>query len=121
MAALLEILYLTVPGAYLKDVAPTVGTTGTPGRETGIEAGNGERTTGGGLRAPAQPTTNPESKYQCALRYGIFMYSRLGFFGRMQTTPSDITGGCQLAEQPVYKPGPVGLHTVIRTIISLRA
>jgi hypothetical protein len=31
IAALLEILYLIVPGAYLKDDAPVVGATGTAG------------------------------------------------------------------------------------------
>jgi hypothetical protein len=31
IAALLEILYLIVPGAYLKDKAPVVGATGTAG------------------------------------------------------------------------------------------
>jgi hypothetical protein len=40
IAALLEILYLAVPDAYLKENAPAVGATNTGGCETG-EVGNG--------------------------------------------------------------------------------
>jgi hypothetical protein len=76
MAALLDILYLTVPGAYLKDDTPAVGATGTGGSETG-EVGSGEGMPGGELRAPPHATTKPERRYQHVLRPGIVMYSRL--------------------------------------------
>jgi hypothetical protein len=76
MAALLDILYLTVPGAYLKDDTPAVGATRTGGSETG-EVGSGEGMPGGELRAPPQATTKAERRYQHALRPEIVMYSRL--------------------------------------------
>jgi len=63
IAALLEILYLTVPDAYLKDDAPAAGATGAAGCETGA-AGSGEGAAGGELRAPPQATANPERTYQ---------------------------------------------------------
>jgi hypothetical protein len=63
ITALLEILYLTVPDAYLKDDAPAAGVTGAAGCETG-ELGSGEGAAGGELRAPPQATANPERRYQ---------------------------------------------------------
>jgi hypothetical protein len=72
MAALLEILYLTVPAAYLKDDASPVGVTGSTGWGTG-EAGTGKGPTGGELLAPPQATTNPQRRYQHILRSEIFM------------------------------------------------
>jgi hypothetical protein len=78
IVALLEIRYLMVPDAYLKEDTPAVGATGTAGSETG-EVGNGDGTPGGELRAPLQAVTNPERRYQHVLRSGIFMYSRLMF------------------------------------------
>jgi hypothetical protein len=78
ITALLDILYLTVPDAYLKEDAPAVGAIGTAGCETG-EVGNGEGTPGGELRAPLQAMTSPERRYQHVLRSGVFMYSRLMF------------------------------------------
>jgi hypothetical protein len=72
MAALLDILYLTVPGEYLKDDISAVGAIGTVGCEIG-EAGNGDGTPGGELRAPLHATARPERRYQHFLRSGIFM------------------------------------------------
>jgi hypothetical protein len=72
MAALLETLYLIVPGAYLKDDASAAGTTGAAG--WGIEeAGAGKGVTGVELLAPPQATTNPQRRHQHVLRSGIFM------------------------------------------------
>jgi len=75
MAALLEILYLTAPGAYLKDDASAVGVTDTGGCETG-EVGSGDGTPGGEVRVPPQAMANPKKKYQHLPRFGIFMCSR---------------------------------------------
>ena len=99
-----------VPVAYLKEDAPAVGATGTGGCETG-EPGNGEGTPGGELRAPLQATTSPERRYQHVLRSGIFMCSRLMFF--RETNNLQRLSHWRLSdleEQPVYKPGPVGLR-----------
>ena len=110
IAAVLEILYVTVPGAYLKDDDPLVGATGTAGWETG-EIGIGEGTTGRELPAPLQANANPERRHQHFLRSGIFIYSRLNFLQRKRTTSGDVSPEVViLAEQPVYKPGPVGLR-----------
>jgi hypothetical protein len=79
MAALLEILYLIAPGAYLKDDASRIGATGTGGRETG-EVGSGDGTPGGEVLVPLQATANPKRRYRHFPRFGIFMYSRLRFF-----------------------------------------
>jgi hypothetical protein len=72
IAALLEILYLIVPAAYLKDDTSAVGTTGAAGWGTG-EAGTGKGPTGGELLAPPQATTNPQRRHQRVLRSGIFI------------------------------------------------
>jgi len=108
MAALLEILYLTVPDAYLNDDASTVGATGATGG-TG-EVGRGDGVPGGELRTPVQATVNPERRYQHFLRYGIFMYSRLTPVGKNKQPPATSLEVVILVEQPVYKPGPVGLR-----------
>ena len=63
IAALLVILYLTVPDAYLNEDAPAVGATGAAGCETG-EVGSGDGVAGGELRAPPQATAKPEKRYQ---------------------------------------------------------
>jgi hypothetical protein len=63
IAALLEILYVTVPDAYLKESDALAGATGTAGWET-EEVGIGEGTTGRELPAPLQANANPERRHQ---------------------------------------------------------
>ena len=87
IAALLEILYVTVPGVYLKDHDPEVGAIGTVGWEAG-EGGIGEGATGRELRAPLHANANEERKYQPLFRPRIFTYSRLIFFGKNEQPPA---------------------------------
>jgi hypothetical protein len=72
MAALLEILYLTEPDAYLKDDVAAVGVTGTDGWDTG-EVGKGMGAPGGELRAPLQASADQERRHQHIFRSEIFM------------------------------------------------
>jgi len=110
IAAVLEILYVTVPGAYLKDNDPLVGATGTAGWETG-GIGIGEGAAGRELPVPLQANANPGRRHQHLLRSGIFIYFSPDILWRKRTTSGDTSPEVViLAEQPVYKPGPVGLR-----------
>ena len=110
IAALLEILYVTVPDAYLKESDALAGATGTAGWETGgISIGEGAA--GRELPVPLQANANPERRHQHLLRSGIFIYFSPDILRRKRTTSGDTSPEVViLAEQPVYKPGPVGLR-----------
>jgi hypothetical protein len=86
MAALLEILYLIVPDAYLKDDVPAAGATGTAGCDA-EEVGNGLGTPDGELRAPLQASTDQERRHQHLFRSEIFMYCRLMLFEENKQPP----------------------------------